>query len=173
MKHLIIKSENYTYILKSFGEWLDILGYASHTIYGMPNCIKEFLYYLEKNNITTLSPFGGAGGGLFNTHIKAHYRELKQRANQRRGGALSNGSLNKHIQALQKFSDYLRQSGKLQLPKLYIQTEEDNHEIKHVLTQEEIGQIYKACDLYPETKYNMAHWMYEALSIRDKAMLTV
>ena len=166
MKKLNLTSDNYNYILKSFGEWLDILGYASYTVYGMPNYIKEFLYYLEKKNITTIK-------SITNNHIKEHYRELKQRANQRRGGALSNGSLNKHIQALQKFSDYLRQSGKLLLPKLHIQTEENNHEIKYVLTQEEIQQLYKACELYPETKYNMAHWMYEALSVRDKAMLTI
>ena len=166
MKSLILKSDNYNYILKSFGEWLDVLGYAEHTVYGMPNYIKEFLYYLEKININTLNK-------IENKHIKAHYRELKQRTNQRRGGALSNGSLNKHLQALQKFSDYLRQSGKLLLPKLHIQSEEDNHEIKYVLTQEEIQQLYKATDFYPATTERIAPWMYEALSIRDKAMLTI
>jgi integrase/recombinase XerD len=166
MKHLAIQSENYTYILKSFSEWLDILGYAEHTVYGMPNYIREFLHYLEKNNIKHITK-------LSNTHIKAHYRELKTRTNTRRGGALSNGSLNKHIQALQKFSDYLRQSGKLELPKLHLKTEEENHELKHVLTQEEIQHIYKACDLYPQAKQNMPYWMYETLSLRDKAMLTI
>ena len=166
MKHLPIESENYLYILKSFKEWLDILGYAEHTVYSMPNYIKEFLYYLEQINITHITK-------IENKHIKEHYRELKQRANQRRGGGLSNSSLNKHLQALQKFSDYLRQSGKVQLPKLHIQTEEEDQEIKYVLTQTEIQQIYKACDLYPEPNPNMASWMYEVLSLRDKAMLSV
>jgi integrase/recombinase XerD len=166
MKHLTIKSDNYNYIIKSFGEWLDILGYAAHTVYNMPNYIREFLHYLEKNNITHIT-------NIKNKHIKEHYRELKQRANNRRGGGLSNGSLNKHLQALQKFTDYLRQSGRLQLPKLYIQTEEENHEIKHVLTQEEIQQIYKATGHYPTDTERIAPWMYEALALRDKAMLTV
>lgn len=172
MKTLPLKSDKHNYILKSFAEWLNILGYAEHTVYGMPNYIKEFLYYLEQQGIYQLSCFRGSGGD-FNTHIKAHYRQLKQRANQRRGGALSNNSLNKHLQALQKFSDYLRQSGKLILPKLYIQSEEDNAEIKHVLTQEEIGQLYKATDLYPTNTVRIASWMYEALALRDKAMLTI
>jgi integrase/recombinase XerD len=166
MKHLTLKTDSYNYILKSFGEWLDVLGYAAHTVYGMPNNIKEFLYYLEKNNITTIKQ-------ITNNQIKEHYRALKQRSNQRRGGALSNGSLNKHIQALQKFSDYLRQSGKLILPKLHIQTEESNYEIKYVLTQEEIQQLYKACELHPEQTNRKPHWIYQALRLRDKAMLTI
>jgi integrase/recombinase XerD len=166
MKHLPIQSNSYKYILQSFKEWLDVLGYADTTVYGMPNQIKEFLYYLEKNNITHVNK-------IENKHIKAHYRELKQRTNTRLGGGLSNSYLNKHLQALQKFSDYLRQSGRLQLPKLYIPSEEDNHQIKYVLTQEETQQIYKATDLYPTDTERIAPWMYEALALRDKAMLTI
>jgi integrase/recombinase XerD len=166
MKHLPIQSNSYKYILQSFKEWLDVLGYADTTVYGMPNQIKEFLHYLEKNNITHVNK-------IENKHIKAHYRELKQRTNTRLGGGLSNSYLNKHLQALQKFSDYLRQSGRLQLPKLYIPSEEDNHQIKYVLTQEEIQQIYKATDLYPTDTERVAPWMYEALALRDKAMLSI
>jgi integrase/recombinase XerD len=132
----------------------------------MPIYIREFLYYLEKKKINHIQY-------ITNAHIKAHYRELKERSNTRRGGCLSNGSLNKHIQALNKFSDYLRQSGKLQLPKLYIQQEEQNHELKQILTQEEIKHLYKACDLYPEPYPKMPHHLYETLALRDKAMLTV
>ena len=172
MKNLIIKSHSYKYILQSFKEWLDVLGYAETTVYGMPHLIKEFLYYLEQQGIYQLSSLGRTAGGL-NTHIKDHYRQLKTRTNTRLGGALSNNYLNKHIQALQKFSDYLRQSGRLQLPKLHIQSEEDNTEIKHVLTQEEIGQLYTATDLYPTDTIRIASWMYEALALRDKAMLTI
>lgn len=166
MKHLPIQSDAFKYIEKSFKEWLDVLGYADTTVYGMPHLIREFLHYLEQHGITQINR-------IENKYIKAHYRELKQRANTRQGGGLSNSYLNKHLQALQKFSDYLRQSGRLQLPKLYIQTEEDNHQIKYVLTQEEIQQIYKATDLYPTDTERIAPWMYEALALRDKAMLTI
>jgi integrase/recombinase XerD len=162
MKHLPIQSDSYKYILQSFKEWLDVLGYADTTVYGMPHLIREFLHYLEQHGITQINK-------IENKYIKAHYRELKTRANTRQGGGLSNS----HLQALQKFSDYLRQSGRLQLPKLYIQTEEDNHQIKYVLTQEEIQQIYKATELYPTDTERIASWMYEALALRDKAMLTV
>ncbi len=166
MKKLNLKTDAYNYILKSFAEWLDVLGYASYTVYGMPNYIKEFLYFLETKNITTIKQIN-------NTHIKEHYRELKQRPNQNKAGALSNGSLNKHLQALQKFSDYLRQSGRLTLPKLYIQSEENNSQLKYILTQEEIQQLYKACDNHPATHPFRNNNFYQALALRDKAMLTI
>ena len=166
MKHLPIESPHYKYIIQSFREWLDVLGYAETTVYSMPHYIREFLHYLEQNGKTQINQ-------IENKYIKEHYRELKQRGNTRQGGGLSNSYLNKHIQALQKFSDYLRQRGRLQIPKLYIQTEEDDHQIKYVLTQEEIQQIYKATDLYPTDTERIAPWMHEALALRDKAMLTV
>ncbi len=166
MKQLPITSPHYKYILKSFKEWLDVLGYAETTVYQMPNYIREFLHYMEQQNKTQISD-------IENKHIKEYYRELKQRGNTRRGGGLSNSYLNKHLQAIQKFCDYLRQSGRLLIPKLYIPTEEDDHQIKDVLTQEEIKEIYKATMLYPDNTERIAPWMYEALSLRDKAMLTI
>lgn len=166
MKHLPIASDNYQYILKSFQAWLDILGYSEQSVYGMPIYIQELLHDLEGQQITHITQ-------IENKHIRAHYRRLKQRANQRRGGGLSNGSLNKHLQALQKFSDYLRQSGKRSLPKLYIPNEEDDHEVKDILTPSDIQQLYKAAHLYPtETRRHMP-WMYEALALRDQAMLSI
>lgn len=166
MKQLPIKSPHYNYILKSFREWLDILGYAPTTVYSMPHYIREFLHYLEQNQKTQINQ-------IENKAIKNYYRELKQRGNTRQGGGLSNSYLNKHIQAIQKFSDYLRQSGRLQLPKLYIPTEEEDHQLKNVLTQEEIQQLYKVADQYPEPKERVAPWAYEAIALRDKAMLTI
>jgi len=166
MKQLIIKSPHYKYIIQSFKEWLDVLGYAETTVYSMPNYVQGYLHHIEQYGKEQVNQ-------IDNKSIKDYYRSLKTRANTRKDGGLSNGYLNKHLQALQKFSDYLRQSGRLQLPKLYIQTEEEDHEIKHVLTQEEITQIYKATSYYPEAHANFAPWMYEALALRDKAMLTV
>ena len=136
MKKLPIHSPHYKYILRSFKEWLDVLGYAPATVYSMPHYVQEYLHYLEQQGKRQIVQ-------IENKSIKEHYSALKQRSNTRRGGGLSNSYLNKHLQAIQKFSDYLRQSGRLQLPKLYIPTEKEQHEIKYILTQEEIGQLYK------------------------------
>lgn len=165
MKKLPITSPHYRYIIQSFREWLDVLGYAATTVYGMPHYVQEFLHYLEQNGKTQINQ-------IENKYIKEYYRELKTRSNTRQGGGLSNSYLNKHLQALQKFSDYLRQSGRLQIPKLYLPQEEEDHEVKHVLTQEEIQQLYRATDVHPQAQ-NFAPWMYEALALRDKAMLTI
>lgn len=166
MKQLPITSPHYNYIIQSFREWLDVLGYAHQTVYSMPHYIRELLHYIEQNGKHQITD-------IENKIIKDYYRELKTRGNTRQGGGLSASYLNKHLQAIQKFSDYLRQSGRLQIPKLYIPTEEEDHEIKDILTQEEIQQLYKATELYPTDTERIAPWMYEALAKRDRAMLTI
>lgn len=166
MKKLPINSPHYRYILESFREWLDVLGYAERTVYSMPHCVQEFLHYQEQTGKTQVAD-------IENKDIKAYYRQLKQRSNTRQGGGLSGSTLNKHLQALQQFSNYLRQSGRLIIPKLYIRTEEDTHEMASILTREEINQLYEACNRYPEATLNIPPWMHEALALRDKAMLTI
>jgi integrase/recombinase XerD len=160
MKKLILKNESFQYIEKSFREWLDILGYAESTVYNLPNHIRELFYFLEQNNINHITE-------LDNYIIKEHYQNLKLRSNDRKGGGLSNGSLNKHLQALYKFTDYLRQSGRLVLPTLNIDWEtDDTHEIE-TLTQAEIQLLYKATYGYNENN------KLEPFNARDRAMLTV
>jgi len=160
MKKLILKNQSFIYIEKSFREWLDILGYAESTVYNLPNHIRELFYFLEQNNINHITE-------LDNYIIKEHYQNLKLRSNDRKGGGLSNGSLNKHLQALYKFTDYLRQSGRLVLPTLNIDWEtDDTHEIE-TLTQAEIQLLYKSTYGYNENN------KLEPFNARDRAMLTV
>ncbi len=167
MKQLPITSPHYRYTLQAFKEWLDVLGYAETTVYKLPLHVQEMLHYFEQQGKSQLHD-------IDNTLIKAHYRQLKQRSNLTRGGGLGNGSLNKHLQAINVFSDYLRQSGRLQLPKLYIPKEERDSKQIDTLTEAEIQQLYKATEQYEAEKEskNIPH-LYEALAKRDKAMLTI
>ncbi len=167
MKQLPITSPHYKYIIQSFKEWLDVLGYAEFTVYSMPHYIRELLYHFEQSGKNQIADIN-------NKDIKEYYRKLKQRSNTRQGGGLSNSYLNKHLQAIQKFSDYLRQSGRLLIPRLYIPQEDDDHKIKSIITQEEIQQLYKATENYrQEIQRKNNPGLYEALALRDKAMLTV
>lgn len=160
MKNLELKNESYQYLEKSFKEWLDILGYSPSTVYNLPNHIRELLYYLEQNNIDHITQ-------LDNEIIKEHYEYIKQRGNVRLGGALSNGSLNKHLQALYKFTDYLRQSGRMILPKLTIEWESDDTGEIETLTPEDIQQLYKVTYGYNEnTRLGL-------INARDRAILTI
>ena len=160
MKSIVLQNESYRYIEKSFKEWLDVLGYAPSTVYNLPNHIRELLYYLEQNNIHHITQ-------LDNELIKAHYEQVKQRSNKRLGGGLSNSSLNKHVQALYKFTDYLRQSGRMVLPKLDIEWESDDKAAIEVLTQEDIEQLYKVT-----YGYNL-YTPLELLNARDRAILSI
>lgn len=160
MKKLPITSLSYQYILESFGQWLDILGYVSQSVYDMPIKVREYLHYMEKNGYTKLTD-------ISNKHIKAHYQQLKQRSHQRQQGGLSNGSLNKHQQALKKFGDYLRQTQRLTLPVLSLTGEDDQQEKPEILILAEIQELYKAT-----YEYTPSGWR-DDLGARDRAMLSI
>ena len=160
MKSLAIKSDNFNYIEKSFREWLDVLGYAPSTVYNMPNQLRELFFYLEANNLAHIQQ-------LQSKHIKTYYSELKLRYNTRKGGALSNAYLNKHLQTLYKFTEYLRQTGKISINNIGIDWEADTSEEITVLSQEEVKELYKATYGYNENT------TLEPFNARDRAMLTV
>jgi integrase/recombinase XerD len=168
MNRFPIKSIAFKYIEKSFKEWLDVLGYADQTVYALPTYVRALLYYIEQKGKSELQH-------ITKELIKEYYyTHLKNRPNLTKGGALSNGHLNKHLQGLYKFCDYLRQSGRLTIPALNISWEQKNSEKINVLTEEEVKQIYHACDLYPEgTNHRKPSWFYPAMALRDKAMLAI
>ena len=160
MKQLLIETRAFEYAERSFKEWLDVLGYAPSTVYGLPNHIREFFYYLEQNGITKMN--------AIDVHvIKEYHDHLKLRSNNRQGGALSNAYLNKHLQALYKFTDYLRQSGKMTLPSLNIPLEPKDINVIEVLTRDDITELYKA------TNFNGEYPRLAPLIARDKAILTI
>lgn len=168
MKSLPIQSPAFRYIEKSFGEWLDVLGYAQFTVYSMPIYVRALLHYAEQQGKTQVQ------------HItpelvkEYYYNSLKNRTNRMYGGALSNGHLNKHLQAFNKFFDYLRQSARQTLPNLNIPLEENDRGTPAVLTEMEIKQLYAACDQHPHVPcYGKYSYVYPALALRDKAMLSI
>lgn len=167
MKTLTLQSEAYRYIIASFKEWLQTIGYSEQTVYQLPNYIQEFLFYAESKGYAGLHQ-------IDNDLIKEHYYKLKLRTNKRKGCGLSAAYLNKHLQGLHKFSDYLRQNGRLLLPKLDIQTEEDNSEVTDIVTQAEIKQLYEITNLqYEQKKNDKGIVYYEAMQLRDRAMLSI
>lgn len=166
MKSLPISSPAFKYIEKSFAEWLDILGYAHQTVYNMPVYVRALLHYMESKGKKQLSDITGK-------QVKDYYyNHLKNRSNTTRGGALSNSCLNNHLQAFKLFFNYLRQSAKVILPALNIPLEETDAHRTTVLSEEEIKQLYAACDSYPQGSENK-RTDYPSLALRDKAMLTI
>jgi integrase/recombinase XerD len=169
MKRLSVTAPPFQYIEKSFKEWLQVLGYSWQSVYYMPIQIRGLLHWLENQNKRQLQDITAEA-------IQTYYRsELKQRRNCMRGaGTLSNMHLNKHLQALKKFVEYLRQTGKLQIPVLAIKQEQIIDHIPAVLTETEMQELYNATDIFPEKKrHGKSLAFYEALALRDKAILSI
>ena len=70
MKQLTLQSEAYRYIIASFKEWLQTIGYSEQTVYQLPNYIQEFLFYAESKGYAGLWQIN-------NDLIKEHYYKLK------------------------------------------------------------------------------------------------
>ena len=106
MKHLHLKNESYQYLEKGFREWLDILGYSPMSVYNMPNQLREFLHYLESQKIYQVAEITQKEYKNYVQYI-SNRPANKPGQNEARGGALSNNFINKHIQAIEKFYEYL------------------------------------------------------------------
>jgi len=157
MKKLKLQNEVFKMFVSNYKEWLDILGYAESTVYQLPIHLQEFFYYVEQKQITTLVQ-------ITPKTIKDYYKTLKERANDRRDGALSKSYLNKHQQALKKFREYL-QKHHYQDFNIHLKSESHPTEEKlNILTQEEIKQLFKA------TAFSHKHPRFR---LRDKAILVV
>ncbi|OWP82825.1 hypothetical protein BWK59_13820 [Flavobacterium davisii] len=152
-----IKNESYKAVVQDFENWLDILGYSNSTIKNLPSHLREFFHYLENENINQIN--------LINVQtIKDYYEHLKTRDSQVREGGLSKAYLNKHIQALKKFNDYLKNHNAKPLP-IHLKREEQNQrDSLQILTQDEIKALFKATDYSNEQ---------ERIRKRDKVILVL
>ncbi|GAA5044305.1 tyrosine recombinase XerD [Marivirga lumbricoides] len=165
MKKLNLSNASYRYLEQSFKEWLDVQGYATSTVYNLPLHVRELLHYLEQQEIKNIKE-------LKTQHIESYYHQLKERSNQKRGGGLSNAHLNKHIQALRKFTEYLRKVGRLDIPPIRLENEEATNKIIY-LTEEEIQLLFKVTYQKPDKQPNTSETVYEAIQARDRAMLAI
>lgn len=166
MKKLPLSNPGFLYLEQSFREWLDILGYAPGTVYDMPVHVRELLYYMEQQGYTHISALTAAT-------IETHYERLKTRSHQRRGGGLSNAHLNKHMQSLKKFTEYLRKTGRQQTGPPALKHEESGRSVTF-LSEAEISELFRSTRKAPEKKGRSMTWeQAEALQGRDRAMLAV
>lgn len=160
MKKLQLKNPSYEYLEKAFREWLGILGYSTMTVYNMPNIIREFLHFLEQQDCKHIKE-------LNQKHIRNYYQHISSRSNERRGGGLSNNYVNKHLQAIEKFLEFLSHKGVQNLPGIGIRQLKLNHKEITILSPEEIKMLYKA------TERETDHPKQEILNARDRALLTI
>lgn len=157
MKHLKLQNEHYKLFVKNYREWLDILGYAESTVYYLPTHLQEFFYWLEENKIENINQ-------ITVKTVKDYYRYLQERINERTSGGLSKSYLNKHQQAIKKFSKYLQEHNHKGL-NIHLKLEQNTTQEKlNILTQAEIKALFRAT--------TQSHHS-QRVQLRDKAMLVV
>jgi integrase/recombinase XerD len=142
----------YILLLQSFKEWLTVLNYSVFSVPGLTKTVKDFLLYQEENNKPALDQMTATDATTF-------IEELKTKTGERTGKPLSNGHINKQIQALNLFSKYIRETGRspqgFSLKRL-----EEIRSKPGWLTKTEIQALYEATT-------------DSVLGIRDRAMLAV
>jgi site-specific recombinase XerD len=156
-----LQSSEYKLLLQSFTEWLQLLNYSPLSVPALARSVHEFLQYQELNNKPSLEQ-------LTATDANDFIELLKTQTGQRSGKPLSNGHINKTIQALLLFSKYIRET-KRSIIGFSLQRLEERRSKPVWLTIEEIQLLYDACSS-PSGRLGGAD---DVLGIRDKAMLAV
>jgi site-specific recombinase XerD len=159
MISLQIKSTHYSYLLKSYQEYLQVLGYAMPTVQSWPVHVREFLHYIENKNIQNIT-------AIESSHITEFIHYIKQRTNRRKKGtALSSSSINKIIGAVNVFIKFLNSTGNF-LVESTAQRAEENISERIILTVAEVKQLYEATFL-PHRENSIA------IGQRDRAIIAI
>jgi integrase/recombinase XerD len=159
MLSLEIKSTHYNYLLKSFKEYLQTLGYATGTVQSWPIHLREFLHYIETSGIISIL-------NIESSHITNFITHIKQRINKRnKGTALSSSSINKIINAVNVFIKFINSTGGF-LVESTAERAEDNIGERIILSIAEIKQLYEATFL-PHRENSIA------MGQRDRAIIAI
>lgn len=154
MKSSIVNNTSYIKLLEGFREWLEILGYAPVSVDSHPATLREFIHYLETNNIQHIQD-------IDNEVIYAYFDCLRNRKNTRTNLPLANGFLNKQLQTIRLFSDYMRDAHKFSFSTDMLGFKNDTPKAT-VLKQSEIELLYKSVpnDIYGQRDVIMLDVFY-------------
>lgn len=153
MKKLILSEPKYRLQLAAFKGFLQAQGYADSTCYNTPHYIKEFLYWIEQQDVNCMEE-------LCPTLVQTYFEQLSRRKNQRRAGGLSPSYMDKHRQALRLWSKYLLAHHQILLP-INLPQQKIIPKIPTILSLQEIKILFDTKTTHP------------FLQIRDRAMLEI
>ena len=158
MKTLLLQTTYYEYLLQSYQEWLQTIGYADPTVNNWPAHVRELLHYLETKNILHITL-------VSSHHLRDFIYYIKYRGNTVRPGALSSNSINTIINAINSFCRYINSSGKYVLDYVPERMASDTA-IPTVLSVQEVKDLYEATFM-PHRENNVA------MGQRDRAIIAV
>lgn len=152
-KKITLNTVAYKRIEQGFKSWLATLGYAQSSVYGLPRRIREFLSWLEQEQITSIHT-------VSQSQTKAFIAQFKNRPHQRQTGGLSISYVNKQIHTLNLFFKYLHTTGQYEQNISHNKLKEAEIKKREILTKQEIAQLYQATD-------------NNLIGMRDRAMLGI
>lgn len=152
MQKLTIQTPEFIRLENAFQKWLRTLNFEPTTINYNPIRVREFFNWLEKQGIKAITE-------ITKPVVLKYFDYLKERKNQTKNGKLSKNTLRTHQQSLRRFTRYLRETGQDSF-EVDIQLQGSTRNIKTIFSQDEIKELYSACDS-------------DVLGMRDKAMLAV
>jgi integrase/recombinase XerD len=138
---------------RGFVKWMKTLGYASSTVSASDRYLNDFLVWLTDNE-------SSYADYLNSKAITDYHKYLQKRIHKILGsGGLSNNYIISNINALKRFSRYLREHGRTPID-IDIIIEREHVKNRVVLTPKEIKLLYDSCsdDIY---------------GVRDRAMLGI
>lgn len=97
-------NETFTTLQTEYANWLDTLGFSEGLVYDYKFRIKEFLEWLQIQNINHIKQ-------LETKKINAYIEYLQTRPSKRGTGGLSASHLNHNFMAIDKFLEFLHQIG--------------------------------------------------------------
>ena len=148
----LLHSAEYQLLQQGFAAWLLALGYAGSTVKTLPRHVQEFLHYQEQGGRPSLAQLQAPDASAF-------VGQLQTRIGTRTRRGYSPGHINKYIQALKLFNQYIRQTGRSAIG-FTVAFLEDSPAQPDWLTRAEIRRLYEAIN-------------DDVLGIRDRAMLAV
>lgn len=147
-----LQGSEYILLLTSFGQWLEVLGYAPGTREVLPGHVREFLSFQEQSGKLVLQRITAGDATSF-------INGLKTKTGVRTGRPYSPAHINKYIQALKLFSRYVRETGRSDIGFAIERLEQSR--FKPVwLSKAEVQRLYEASS-------------DNVLGMRDRAMLAV
>jgi integrase/recombinase XerD len=78
-------------------------------------------------------------------HIKNYHQHLQLKPGRKNIGTLSDSSVLRHLSAIKAYFNYLQRTNQIKENPFVLKVKSPVHQVRTVLTQEEIGQLYEYC----------------------------
>jgi integrase/recombinase XerD len=137
IRKLEIANEDYKKYLAEFEKFLRVLGYARSTVYYFPSYVRAFLNYIESRKVFRIEK-------IRIYHVKNFFNNLSKRHNIKSGNPLSRHYQLNYLNALKRFSRYLKECHNLivDFPVRILNVTEWE---RTCLSAEQIRTLYHAC----------------------------